>query len=315
LGVTVHPMIRRRFGRELIAGIADDATFGPIVVFGHGGTGVEAIDDTALALPPLDLRLAEELIARTRIARLLDAYRHVPAADVRAIALVLVALAGIAAEFPEIRELDINPLLADDNGVLALDARIAIAPAPPVVRGPRHPRLAIRPYPRQWERELTFGDGKPIFARPVRAEDEPLFERFLARTSREDLRLRFFSALKHYSHAFIARLTQIDYARGMAFVAVDDAGELAGVVRLHSNADYERGEFAILVRSDLKGRGLGGQLMTLLLDYAHAEGLREVYGEVLAENRVMLNMCAELGFRSARVPGDPGIVEIRYALR
>jgi acetyltransferase len=314
LGIAVHPMIRRPKARELIAGIADDPTFGPIVVFGHGGTAVEVIDDKALALPPLDLKLAADLISRTRISRLLPAYRNVPAADEHAIALTLVRLAQLAAEIPEIREIDINPLLADANGVIALDARVSVAAVAAVSHGPRHPRLAIRPYPKEWERSITF-DNRSVVARPVRPEDEPLFAPFLKHVTAEDLRLRFFSAIRDFSHPFVARLTQIDYARGMAFVAIDEAtGDLVGVVRLHSDADYERAECAILVRSDLKGRGLGWQLMTLMLDYARAEGLSRIDGQVLAENRVMLAMCRHLGFSVEHDPASPGVFHIALTL-
>ena len=153
-GVTIHPMILRPKARELIAGIADDPTFGPVIVFGRGGTAVEVIADKALALPPLDLKLARELIARTRVSRVLKAYRDVPAADENAIALLLVKLAQLAADLPEVRELDLNPVLADENGLIAVDARVAVAPVDPARRGPSsgHPRFAIRPYPTEWER-------------------------------------------------------------------------------------------------------------------------------------------------------------------
>jgi acetyltransferase len=306
-GITIHPMVLRPKARELIAGIADDPTFGPVVVFGRGGTAVEVIGDKALALPPLDLKLAGELIARTRVARVLKAYRDVPAADQRAIALVLVKLAQLAADLPEVRELDLNPLLADEHGLIALDARIAVAPVDRGGRGLRgHPRFAIRPYPSEWERRLTLRDGTEFLVRPVRPDDEPLYEAFFARVSEQDLRLRFFAPIKDFSHSFIARLTQIDYARTMAFVAIEQAsGTLFGKVRLHANANYDSGEFAVLVRSDFKGRGLGWQLMKLIIDYARTEGLRTIEGQVLSSNTTMLAMCRELGFKLSMDPHDP----------
>ncbi len=316
-GVTVHPMIVRPKARELIAGLADDPTFGPVVVFGSGGTAVEVIADKALALPPLDLELARDLIGRTRVARLLEAYRNVPAADTDALALVLVKLAQLAADLPEVRELDLNPLLADEQGVIAVDARVAVAPLEePARKGPPgHPRFAIRPYPKEWERRATLRDGTGILVRPVRPEDEPLYGPFFARVSQHDLRLRFFAPVKEFGHAFVARFTQIDYARAMAFVALDEAtGELLGVVRLHANADYDRGEYAVLVRSDLKGRGLGFLLMQLIIEYAKSEGLKLVEGQVLGENIAMLNMCRELGFTIASDPQDPDTFIVRLAL-
>src|SRR5690606_9225653 len=177
-GVTVHPMVARSKARELICGIADDATFGPVIVFGRGGTAVEVIDDRALALPPLDLRLAGELIARTRVSRILRGYRDVPAADLDAVALVLVKLAQLAADLPQIRELDINPLLADRDGVIAVDARVRVAPSAPLHKGPGHPRFAIRPYPKEWERTVALGGGRSALVRPVRPEDDAMFRAF-----------------------------------------------------------------------------------------------------------------------------------------
>ena len=163
-GVTIHPMILRPKARELIAGIADDPTFGPVVVFGRGGTAVEVIADKALALPPLDLELARQLISRTRVARVLRAYRDVPAADQDAIALVLVKLAQLAADLPEVRELDLNPVLADQNGFIAVDARVAVAAVDRPRRGPPgHPRFAIRPYPKEWERQSRRCATEPGF--------------------------------------------------------------------------------------------------------------------------------------------------------
>ena len=180
-GVTIHPMVVRPKARELIAGIADDPTFGPVLVFGRGGTAVEVIDDKALALPPLDLRMARELIARTRVSRVLKAYRDVPAVDENAIALVLVKLAQLAADLPEVRELDLNPILADKDGLITVDARVAAAPVAAAGRGALgHPRFAVRPYPKEWERHVALRDGTKIFVRPVRPEDEPLYGPFFA---------------------------------------------------------------------------------------------------------------------------------------
>lgn len=308
-GVTIHPMILRSKARELIAGIADDPTFGPVIVFGAGGTAVEVISDKALALPPLDLRLAHTLIARTRIARVLKAYRDVPAADENGVALVLVKLAQLAADIPEIRELDLNPLIADHAGVIVVDARIAIGPAAPGKFGSRgHPRFAVRPYPKELEKHVTLRDGTAIFVRPIRPEDEQLYERFFAGVTDQDLRLRFFSPVKTSSHSFVVRFTQIDYARAMAFIAIEEkTGEMLGVVRLHANATYDSGEYAILVRSDLKGRGLGWLLMQTIIGYARAEGLQTIEGQVLRENTTMIAMCRQLGFKIEMDPEDTSI--------
>jgi acetyltransferase len=315
-GVTIHPLVLRPKARELIAGIADDPTFGPVIVFGRGGTAVEVIGDKALALPPLDLELARELIGRTRVSRVLKAYRDVPAADIDAVALLLVKLAQLAADLPELRELDLNPVLVDQNGLIAVDARIAVASAEAARRGPPgHPRFAIRPYPKEWERHAELRDGTKILVRPVRPEDEPLYGPFLAAVTQQDLRLRFFAPVKEFGHTFIARFTQIDYARAMAFIAIEESsGNMLGVVRLHADANYERGEYAILVRSDLKGRGLGYLLMQMIIEYARAEGLKTIEGQVLAENTAMLAMCRELGFDIAADPGDPDACIVKLAI-
>jgi acetyltransferase len=308
-GVTIYPMIVRPKARELILGIADDPTFGPVIVFGGGGTAVEVIDDKALALPPLDLKMAHDLMARTRIARVLKAYRDVPAAKEEEVALVLVKLAQLAADVPEVRELDINPLIADASGVIALDARVSIAPMKAKFAGVGHPRFAIRPYPKEWERRLRMPDGHMVFVRPLRPDDEERIKAQVSKVTPEDLRLRFFAPIKEFSHAFIARLIQLDYARAMAFAATDpETGEMLGVVRLHADANYETGEYAILLRSDLKGRGLGWMLMQLIIEYARSEGLKTIEGQVLRENTVMLQMCEKLGFQ---IRNDPESADIK----
>ncbi|MFT3763846.1 MAG: bifunctional acetate--CoA ligase family protein/GNAT family N-acetyltransferase [Pseudoxanthomonas sp.] len=310
-GVVVQAMEQRPEARELIAAIADDPLFGPVIVFGRGGTAVRVVDDLALALPPLDLRLAHELIGRTRISRRLQAYRGMSAVDQRGIALVLVKLAQLAADLPEIKQLSLNPLLADPDGLVAVDARAIVEAMPPLHKGRGHPRFAIFPYPQEWERRIELADGAPAFVRPVRPEDDALFREFFTHVSDEDLRLRFFQSVKHFSHEFIARLTQMDYARSIALVMLDADGNMLGAVRLMADANYEKGEYGILVRSDLKGHGIGWRLMTIMIEYAGWLGLREVDGQVLRENRSMLDMCRQLGFDIKPDPDDPGLMDVR----
>ncbi|HXY89498.1 MAG TPA: bifunctional acetate--CoA ligase family protein/GNAT family N-acetyltransferase [Xanthobacteraceae bacterium] len=313
-GVTVQPMIVRPNARELIAGIASDPTFGPVIVFGRGGTAVEVINDKALALPPLDLNLAREMISTTRVARRLKGYRNVPAAKETDIALTLVKLSQMSADIPEIVELDINPLLADEAGVTAIDARVAVEPVPAGARSWNR-RFAIRPYPKEWESYVVFARDRRAFVRPIKPEDEAMLRQFLEKVSMQDLRLRFFAPIKEFSSLFIARLTQIDYARAMALVAVDKiAGEILGVVRLHIDANFEAGEYAVLVRSDLKGQGLGWKLMELIIAYAKSEGLQRIEGEVLAENVSMLQMCQELGFEILSTAEDQTIRMVKLSL-
>jgi RimJ/RimL family protein N-acetyltransferase len=174
---------------------------------------------------------------------------------------------------------------------------------------------AIRPYPSQWQRHLVLGDGWRIFARPIRPDDEPLIHDLLDHVSKQDLRLRFFDSIREFSHQFIAKLTQINYAREMAFVAVDEASdEIIGVVRLYSGSSHETGEYAILLRSDLKGRGLGWALMQLIIEYAKSEGLKRIVGQILQENSVMLKMCRELGFEIKTDAADRGVYDVTLTL-
>ncbi|WP_027550999.1 bifunctional acetate--CoA ligase family protein/GNAT family N-acetyltransferase [Bradyrhizobium sp. Cp5.3] len=314
-GVIVQAMVVKAKARELILGLADDPTFGTVVVFGRGGTAVEIINDRALALPPLDLQLARDLIERTRVSRLLRAYRDVPAVKENAVAMVLVKLAQMAADIPEIREFDINPLLADETGVTAVDARVIVGPPQRKFAGSGPANFAVRAYPSQWERHFALKDGRRIFARPLRPEDEPAIHKFLRHVTPNDLRLRFFAPMKEFTHEFIARLTQLDYARAMAFIAFDEAtNEMVGVVRIHSDSIYETGEYAILLRSDLKGKGLGWALMQMIIEYAKSEGLKTISGDVLKENTVMLDMCRQLGFEVKPDRTEPDICDVRLKL-
>lgn len=314
VGFTVQPMIERPRAHELILGLAEDPIFGPVILFGAGGTAAEVIADTAVALPPLDLKLAHDLMEQTRIFRLLRGYRDRPSADLAALADTLVRLSQIVVERREIRQLDINPLLADEKGVIALDARIVIAPEEVEAEGP-NPRLAIRPYPSQWQAVLATRQGTPVLVRPIRPSDEHLYGDFIARLSPEDIRFRFLAPKKEFSHRFIARFTQIDYARAMAFVALDETQtELLGVARLAADPDYVHAEYAIVVRSDLKGQGLGWLLMNHLIRYARAEGLHELRGDVLAANTTMLQMCRDLGFTIAADPDDPTLRRVTLSL-
>lgn len=303
-GFTVQPMIRKKDAHELFAGVSTDQTFGPLIVFGAGGTGVEVMRDTAEALPPLDLGLAHDLMAQTRVSRLLAGYRDRPAADLDRIAMVLVRLSYLVAEHPEIREIDINPLLADDHDVVALDARIVIADP---VLNPRVP-MSIRAYPTRWETDFRLGGSQELLIRPIRPDDELRYDDFFKQVTAHDMRMRFFMAAKSLNHATIARLTQIDYGREMAFVAIDKAtGTLLGVARMMAGSDYQKAEFAVLVASHLKGKGLGKRLMQHLIAYARAEGLSELSGTILAENQSMLEFCSRLGFAIGDDPEDAGL--------
>jgi acetyltransferase len=297
----------------LILAIGEDPLFGPILRFGQGGAAAGMLGDSAVALPPLNAVLARELMARARVWRLLQGYPGRPPPDLNAIALTLVKLSQLAADLSEVAALEINPLLADAAGVQALDARIRVRPPLP----PGTPRFAIRPYPQRLVERLVLRDGREIVLRPVRPEDEPAIREMLQRSAPADVRLRFFSTMRSFSHEFAARLTQIDYDREMALVAEaeeDGRKVLLGAVRIIADPDNETAEYGIMVRSDLKGHGLGSRLMTEIIAYARSRGLRRIYGEVLRENVTMLRMAGELGFAREDVADEPGIVHVTISL-
>jgi acetyltransferase len=303
-GFSVQQMARRPQAFELIVGAATDRVFGPVILFGQGGTAVEVIADRALALPPLNRMLAQELVARTRIARLLAGYRNRPAVDHEALYAVLVQISQMLCDLPQITELDINPLFADENGVLALDARIGIATT--LASGTE--RLAIRPYPQELEEIVEWG-GEPVLLRPIRPEDEAQHSRFFNALSDEDVHFRFFSIIRQPVHTQLARMTQIDYDREMAFIAVERdqaTGEetTLGVVRAIADPDNVAAEFAVIVRSDLKRRGLGAILMRKLIAYCRSRGTQRLVGQVLPDNASMLRLARELGFQFGAADQD-----------
>ncbi len=312
-GFTVQSMARRPGAQELICGVATDPVFGPVIMFGQGGIAVEVIADRAMALPPLNMNLAAEVISRTRVARLLEGYRGRPPANKEAIQLALVQLSQLVVDFPEIVELDINPLFADAHGVLALDARMVVAPARAGTE-----RLAIRPYPKELEEWFTMTDGRKTFLRPIRPEDEPNHHILVSKLTPEDIRFRFFGLVHELPHSEMARLTQIDYDREMAFIGeiekAEGGKETLGVVRTVTDPDNEAAEFAIVVRSDLKGSGLGKRLLVKMIDYCRSRGTRTIVGQVLKDNQRMLAFVQHLGFLPIRtIDGD--IVEVELELQ
>ncbi|GAA6142880.1 GNAT family N-acetyltransferase [Hydrogenophaga sp. 5NK40-0174] len=295
-GFTVQPMVQMKHAHELIVGTSVDPVFGPVILFGAGGTAVEVLADRALALPPLNHVLARAQIERTRIAKLLKGYRDEPAADMAGIEQVLVSISQLMADVPEVAELDINPLLVNHEGVVALDARVRVSADCPGGAG----HFAIKPYPQSlveaWEH-----NGATYVLRPIRPEDEAQHRVFLEQMDPEDIRMRIFYSRRTIEHTELAQLTQIDYAREMAFVltrptADGKAEETLGAVRARVDADNHTAEFGVLVRSDLKGQGFGHKLMQKLIEYLRGQGTQELAGTVLRENRGMLALARSLGF-------------------
>jgi acetyltransferase len=317
-GLMIQPMVDRPGAHELIVGLVDDIQFGPVVMFGQGGTAVELIDDKALALPPLNLLLARETMSRTRVWSLLQGYRGRAPADIDAVATTLLRLSRVAIDIGEIRELEINPLLADADGVIAIDARVRVRAMAPGAMA--EDRLAILPYPRRLETPFAL-DARQFLLRPVRPEDEPAFRAAFDRLRPEDIRMRFFAPMASLDHEMASRLTQIDYDREMALVLVDadgatgiDGRGLYGVVRLVADPDGERGEFAVIVRPDMAGGGIGSRLVRHIAGYARDRGMAEIRGDVLSENGRMRALCAELGFVETKLVEDATIVRVTLDL-
>lgn len=312
-GFVVEPMVRRGAAHELRLGVALDESFGPVIFFGRGGPIVEVLHEQVVALPPLNINLALRLIGESTVGNLLRGYGRYLPANLDEVALAAVKISQLATDLDEIAEINVNPLLADGEGVLVLGARIRVAqPA-----GPAESRLAIRPYPKELEKEVRSRQNDILLLRPIRPEDEPALQEFVRRLTPEDIRLRFFSHLRELDHRMAAGLTQIDYERQMALLAVHGEGgrtEIWGVVRINADADGATAEYAIAVRSDLKGKGLGRLLMEEIMEYAERRGVGEIWGEVLAENKPMLALVRKLGFTVAPDFDEPGVMRVRRPL-
>jgi acetyltransferase len=302
-GVAVEPMVRRPHGRELMVGVIRDPVFGPAIAFGTGGTAVEIHRDRAVALPPLNRYLIDDMIHGTRVARLLGEFRRMPPVDRDALAEVLLRVSEMVCELPELAELDINPLIADASGAIAVDARAVLRPGAP--RRDRYGHMAIHPYPAELVSTWQPREGPRVTLRPIRPEDAEMEQAFVKRLSSESRYFRFMDTMRELTPLMLVRFTQIDYDREMAFVATVPEGGVeteVAVARYVSNPDGESCEFALVVADDWQGRGLGRRLMEKLIAVARARGLRSMLGHVLAENRGMLALARKLGF----VVGDSG---------
>jgi acetyltransferase len=304
-GVAVERMVASPHGRELMIGVATDPVFGPAITFGAGGIAVEVLRDRAVALPPLNAALVDDMIRGTRVARMLDAFRHLPAVDRAALVEVLLRVSEMVCELPEVMELDINPLIADEGGVLAIDARVVVRPAPAGM--PRYGHLAIHPYPAEFVTTLELPGGAKLTLRPIRPEDAAQETAFVEALSPESRHQRFRSALRGLTPATLAHFTQIDYDREMALVAIDASGGAdreVGVCRYIRLPDGKSCEFAIVVADDWQGRGLGRLMMLRLIEIARSRGLDTMVGYVLSSNAGMIGLCTSLGFSNEPEPGD-----------
>lgn len=311
LGVTIEAMANVEHARELVIGAVRDPVFGPSILFGAGGTMVEILRDSAVALPPLTTVLANRLIDRTRVSRLLDAYRDQPPVDRDAVIKVLLRVSDLVCEMPEIIELDINPLFAGPDGVVAVDARIHVAR--PLAGARPYDHMAIIPYPRHLVQHGFLADGSPLTIRPIRPEDAESEKTFVRELSAKAKNSRFMGAMKELSPEMLVQFTQIDYGREMALIGVVGEGSEArqhAVARYVMNPDDQSCEFAIVVSDIMQGKGLGTRMMTALMDAARIHRLNMMEGTVLRQNAAMLQMMRDLGFSVSRVPDDPDIVAV-----
>ncbi len=303
-GVIVQPMLRHPHQREVLAGVATDAVFGPVISFGAGGIAVEAVRDTAVALPPLNAALARELMSRTRVSRLLGAYRDVPAADLDALADLLCGISRMVCALAWLKEMDLNPVLAHPGGAVIADARIVIDPArlePP----PRYGHMAIHPYPVELEGEIVLRDGTRVLVRPMRPEDVELEKQFFDGLSERSRYQRFMQHLPQLSPRMLARFTQLDYDRELALVVVKEnqvkenqvhENQFIAVGRYAPTAEGETAEFALVVADAWQARGLGRILLERLRQEARKAGYKALYGHILHANHEMLDLARRLGF-------------------
>jgi len=296
-GVSIEPMVVKPNGRELMVGVTSDAVFGPVITFGAGGTMVEVMGDRAVALPPLNSFLVKDLIRGTHVAKMLDAFRHMPPANMAALESVLLRVSEMVCELPALQEMDINPLIIDEHGALAADARVVVALRPP--SADRYAHMAIYPYPAHLISQWQLADGSNITIRPIRPEDAEIEQAFVCGLSDESRYMRFMFSVQELSQSMLVRFTQIDYSREMALLAVtteEDRETELGVARFAINPDADSCEFALVIADNMQGKGLGQKLMSALMDAARGKGLKIMSGEVLKTNANMLKLMNRLGF-------------------
>jgi len=307
-GVTVEPMAASADARELMVGVKRDPVFGPVIAFGAGGTMAEILRDSAVAIPPLNRVLVQRLIDRTRVTNLLGPFRKMEAVDKTAVENVLLRVSEMVCELPHIQELDINPLFADKDGVVVVDARIRVkrpstSPVP-------YSHMAIHPYPSHLVRQTYLSDGTPMVVRPIRPEDADIEQEFVRNLSAEARYFRFMRVIDELTPEMLVSFTQLDYSHEMAIIAVireQGRQKQIGVARYVVNPDGKSCEFALTVSDEHRGQGIGSQLMDAMMEAARGHSVQVVEGEVLANNRRMLSLMQELGFSITTSSEDPSI--------
>ncbi|MFH0473515.1 protein lysine acetyltransferase [Kluyvera ascorbata] len=311
-GLLVQSMANRAGAQELRVVVEHDPVFGPLIMLGEGGVEWRAEDQAAVALPPLNMTLARYLVIQAIKSKKIRGRSALRPLDIPGLSQLLVQVSNLIVDCPEIQRLDIHPLLVSGSEFTALDVTLDIAP----FSGSSESRLAIRPYPQHLEEWVIMKNGERCLFRPILPEDEPLLQQFIARVTKEDLYYRYFSEINEFTHDDLANMTQIDYDREMAFVAVYGSGdetEILGVTRAISDPDNIDAEFAVLVRSDLKGLGLGGRLLDKLINYTRAHGLLRLNGITMPNNRGMIALARKLGF-DVDIQLEDGIVGLSLRL-
>ncbi|MEQ1486162.1 bifunctional acetate--CoA ligase family protein/GNAT family N-acetyltransferase [Methyloglobulus sp.] len=314
-GISIEPMIVKPNGRELMVGVTNDPIFGPVITFGAGGTAVEIMGDRSVSLPPLNTFLVKDLIQGTRIAKMLGNFRQMPPVCMEALESVLLRVSEMVCELPMLMEMDINPLIVDENGALAADARVVVEFRPPSVD--RYAHMAIYPYPTHLVSNWQLADGTNLVIRPIRPEDAELEQEFVHNLSEESRYFRFMNSVQELSELVLAHFTQIDYSREMALIAVTEGQEKEielGVTRYAINPDGESCEFALVIADSMRGKGLGHKLMITLMDAARSKGLKTIEGEVLNNNVSMLKLMKRLDFTIEAHPEDDSIKIVRKLL-
>jgi acetyltransferase len=324
-GVTIQNMANLKRGREVCVGLVTDQPFGPVIAFGAGGTMIELINDRTMELPPLNQFLARRMIERSRVAETLGNWRGAPGVNMEALEQILLRVSEMVCELPQLREMDINPIIVDETGALAVDARIVIDNAAPSVRHYNH--LAILPYPSQHEQLCPLAGGGEYIVRPVHPDDAEMLQSFVRGLSPESRYFRFVSSMQELPANMLARFTLIDYDREMALVAlftesstdmdghVTENTRIVGVSRYITNPDRASCEFSLVVADEFKGKGLGSRLMLSIMDFAREKGLTEIEGLVLANNPNMLKLMKGLGFKVKSFPEDPDFKLVTHHLQ
>ncbi|MDB5744992.1 MAG: GCN5-related N-acetyltransferase [Polaromonas sp.] len=326
-GITVQTMARARRGREVCVGLVTDEPFGPVIAFGAGGTMIELINDRAMELPPLNQFLARHLIERARVAKTLGEWRGAPAVNRDALEQVLLRVSEMVCELPQLREMDINPIIVDESGAVAVDARIVIDHAPQTASGANtYSHLAILPYPARYEQVWPLRGGGEYTVRPIHPDDAQMLKEMMQHLSPESRYFRFVSSMVELPPAMLARFTLIDYDREMALVAVFKASQagpggnataterIVGVSRYITNPDQSSCEFSLVVTDDFSGKGLGSRLMLSIMDVAREKGLAEIQGLVLTQNAAMLKLMKSLGYTVKPYAEDPDFRLVTHAL-